>query len=175
MINVIVSGYFNPYHAGHESYINHAIQIGYEEKRWLFEKVQLHIVINSDLQVNMKGSCPFYSEDTRYWMMKRLYPKAKIHISNSDDKTICWDLRRIKIMSEDNLFNKVIFCNGGDVNTETVSCKEMTQCAEFGIIARFGVGGSYKYNSSSDYIKKVIEWHKEKENAQASIGNEKKD
>lgn len=161
MINVIVSGYFNPIHPFHIGYIDSAIELGKSERRWLFEGVKLWIIINSDRQVKMKGSCPFYNESERYRILKKMYPTANVRISKSDNRTVGWDLITIQAIAQtNNLFCKTIFCNGGDVNEVSASCEEMTTCAKEGILIRFGVGGSHKIQSSSSIIKQAVEWHK---------------
>ena len=57
---IIVSGYFNPLHKGHIEYFHFAKSLG--------EK--LIVIVNNDIQRNLKGSEEFMMEDERCLIIK---------------------------------------------------------------------------------------------------------
>ena len=74
---IIVSGYFNPLHKGHLE---------------LFEKAkgagdQLWVIVNSDLQRELKGSKIFMDENERFLIISALKNVDKVFISIDKDKT----------------------------------------------------------------------------------------
>jgi cytidyltransferase-like protein len=76
---IIVSGYFNPLHKGHLE---------------LFEKAKakgdvLWVIVNSDLQRELKGSKAFMDEDERLIIVKAIGIVDKALISIDKDKTQC--------------------------------------------------------------------------------------
>ena len=80
---IIVSGYFNPLHKGHLE---------------LFEKAKasgdaLWVIVNSDLQRELKGSKEFMQEDERLIIVSAIGIIDKAIISIDKDKTQCATLR----------------------------------------------------------------------------------
>ena len=75
---VIISGYFNPLHAGHLDYIEAAKSLG--DKLW--------IIINSDNQVKIKGSVPFQNEYDRLRIVRCLKPVDNAILSIDKDATV---------------------------------------------------------------------------------------
>ena len=80
---IIVSGYFNPLHKGHLE---------------LFEKAKakgdaLWVIVNSDLQRELKKSKAFMDEDERLIIVKAIGIVDKALISIDKDKTQCETLR----------------------------------------------------------------------------------
>ena len=76
---IIVSGYFNPLHKGHLE---------------LFEKGkatgdQLWVIVNSDLQRDLKGSKEFMDEEERLVIVSAIGIVDKALISIDKDKTQC--------------------------------------------------------------------------------------
>ena len=69
---IIVSGYFNPLHKGHLELLEKAKTKGNE----------LWVIVNNDLQRELKGSKAFMEEDERIQIVKalRLVDKALISI-----------------------------------------------------------------------------------------------
>ena len=59
---VVVSGYFNPIHSGHLDYLEQAKKLG----------DYLVVIVNSDKQVEMKGSDPFMNEYERLKIVRAL-------------------------------------------------------------------------------------------------------
>lgn len=174
MVHVIVGGYFNPPHGFHYQYINSAYEIGCDYAAF-WERVKLHIIVASDYQVQMKESCPFYNQHERLRILSNIYERktphekwyrynknVELYISNSPDRSVCFDLKAIYRIQKKHWWDRFIFCNGGDVSAETVNCQEMTVCSQLGIIAKFGVGGTHKIDSSSNKINKAGEWYVQK-------------
>lgn len=149
MNNVIISGYFNPLHKGHLEYIAQAKRLGI-----------VFAIVNSDYQVQLKGSIPFLDQETRLVVIKpHVYDAI---ISNFDtDKSVANTIR--------NLYNRDksadwILLNSGDVGTAQVNQtrlhpKEQAVCDELGIKIMYGAES--KIESSSSLIEKAArEWFK---------------
>ena len=135
---IIVSGYFNPLHKGHLE---------------LFEKAkasgdQLWVIVNSDLQRELKGSKEFMQEDERLIIVSAIGIVDKALVSIDKDKTQCATLRFLanEYGTEYDLF----FANGGDQNNESIP--EVPICKEVGIGLLEGLGD--KIQSSSWLLKK---------------------
>ena len=135
---VIVSGYFNPIHKGHLE---------------LFEKAksagdQLWVIVNSDLQRELKGSKEFMDENERLIIVSAIKYVDKALISVDQDKTQCATLTHLA-----DSYNKdfdLFFANGGDQNNESIP--EVPVCKEKGIGLLEGLGD--KIQSSSWLLKK---------------------
>ena len=135
---IIVSGYFNPLHKGHLE---------------LFEKAKtmgdvLWVIVNSDLQREIKGSKAFMDEDERLIIVKAIGIVDKALVSIDKDKTQCSTLRFLanEYGTEYDLF----FANGGDQNNDSIT--EVPICKEVGIGLIQGLGD--KIQSSSWLLKK---------------------
>ncbi len=135
---IIVSGYFNPLHKGHLE---------------LFEKArdkgdQLWVIINSDLQRELKATKSFMDEDERRIIVKAIGIVDKALISFDKDKTQCKTLSFLakEYGSDYDLF----FANGGDQSNESIP--EATICKKLGIGLIEGLGD--KIQSSSWLLKK---------------------
>lgn len=113
----VVSGYFNPLHLGHLEYINSA------KANCDF----LITIVNSDLQVSLKGSKRFMDEEHRRKIVSNLKSVDLASISLDLDKTQCRTLKKIR---ETFPFSKISFFNSGDrkfgnlVAAESDTCKE---------------------------------------------------
>ena len=135
---IIVSGYFNPLHKGHLE---------------LFEKAkgagdQLWVIVNSDLQRELKGSKEFMDENERLTIVCAIKYVDKAIISIDKDKTQCATLAHLadKYGADFELY----FANGGDQNNESIP--EVPVCKEKGIGLLEGLGD--KIQSSSWLLKK---------------------
>ena len=135
---VIVSGYFNPLHKGHLELFEKAKASGDE----------LWVIVNSDLQRELKGSKEFMLEDERLLIVSAIGIVDKALISIDKDKTQCATLRFLaeQYGTEDDLF----FANGGDQNNDSIP--EVPICKEVGIELIEGLGD--KIQSSSWLLKK---------------------
>jgi len=135
---IIVSGYFNPIHKGHLE---------------LFEKAksagdQLWVIVNSDLQRELKGSKEFLGEDERLIIVSAIKYVDKALISIDRDKTQCATLAHLAYEYGANF--ELYFANGGDQNNESIP--EVPICREKGIGLLEGLGD--KIQSSSWLLKK---------------------
>ena len=135
---IIASGYFNPLHKGHLD---------------LFEKAkasgdQLWVIVNSDIQRELKGSKEFMDQDERLLIVSAIKIVDKAIISIDKDKTQCTTLSDLadKFSSAYELY----FANGGDQNNESIP--EAPVCREKGIGLLEGLGD--KIQSSSWLLKK---------------------
>ena len=135
---IIVSGYFNPLHKGHLE---------------LFEKAkaagdQLWVIVNSDLQRELKGSKEFMDENERLIIVKAIGIVDKALISIDKDQTQCTTLADLadKYSTKYELY----FANGGDQNNDSIP--EVPVCKEKGIRLLEGLGE--KIQSSSWLLKK---------------------
>ena len=134
---IIVSGYFNPLHKGHIEY---------------FEKSREHgdslvVIVNNDLQRELKGSKEFQKEDERLLIVNSLKVVDEVFLSIDTDRTVRETLRMIhEHYPNDNLY----FANGGDQNNDIIPEREI--CEELGIGLIDGLGE--KIQSSSWLLKK---------------------
>jgi len=129
---VIVSGYFNPLHKGHIEYFEEAKK--YAEDLW--------VIVNSDLQRELKGSKEFMDEDERHIVVSSLKSVYDAMLSVDKDKTVRESIRAIAARNEG---RRIIFANGGDQTNETIPEREV--CEELGIELIDGLGD--KVQSSS--------------------------
>ena len=135
---IIVSGYFNPLHKGHLELFEKAREAG----------DQLWVIVNSDLQRELKGSKEFMLEDERLLIVSAIGIVDKALISIDKDKTQCATLADLadKYSTKFDLY----FANGGDQNNDSIS--EVSVCKEKGIGLLEGLGN--KIQSSSWLLKK---------------------
>jgi len=135
---IIVSGYFNPLHKGHLELFEKAKEAG--DALW--------VIVNSDLQRELKGSKEFMDENERLIIVKAIGIVDKALISIDKDKTQCATLGDLadNFSSEYELY----FANGGDQNNDSIS--EISVCKEKEIGLLEGLGD--KIQSSSWLLKK---------------------
>jgi D-beta-D-heptose 7-phosphate kinase/D-beta-D-heptose 1-phosphate adenosyltransferase len=139
----IISGYFNPIHTGHLDYIE-----GAKEKCDL-----LYVIVNSDRQVDIKGSKQFMDEVSRLRIIRALVYVNKAMVSIDDDSTVCRSIKSIhKQCCDDPFVSDIYFMNGGDRGQGTVPEAEV--CEELDIKMIYNVGG-VKTESSSTLLQKV--------------------
>lgn len=136
---VVVSGYFNPVHKGHLELFEKAKELGNV----------LIVIVNSDLQRELKGSREFMSEDERLRIVEALKPVDFALISVDEDKTQNRTLKEVWAMFG-RAFN-IVFANGGD-QTNT-SIPEAETCEFLNIKLVDGLGK--KVQSSSWLLKKL--------------------
>ena len=135
---IIVSGYFNPLHKGHLE---------------LFEKAkgagnQLWVIVNSDLQRELKGSKEFMGENERLTIVNAIKYVDKALISIDKDKTQSATLSYLA--DEFGTDFELFFANGGDQNNDSIA--ESNICKELDIDLIEGLGD--KIQSSSWLLKK---------------------
>lgn len=135
---IIVSGYFNPLHKGHLELFEMAKKAA--DKLW--------VIVNSDLQRELKGSTEFMDEDERLEIVKAIRYVDYALISQDKDKTQCHTLKQFSEMFGE--IYDLAFANGGDQNNDTIPEAEV--CRECGIELIEGLGD--KIQSSSWLLKK---------------------
>ena len=138
---IIVSGYFNPIHKGH-------LELFAKAKA---QADELWVIVNSDLQRELKGSKEFQLEDERLLIVNSLKMVAYAMISIDKDRTVCESIRalNIKAITKDPKY-QIAFANGGDQNNNSIP--EAGICKELGVSLIEGLGG--KIQSSSWLLKK---------------------
>ena len=119
---VIVSGYFNPLHKGHIEYFENAKSHG----------DKLCVIVNSDLQRELKGSKEFMSEQERLLIVKALRVVDVALLSIDKDTTVRETLRHVHALHQTHALTRMFalaFANGGDQTNETIpereTCEEL--------------------------------------------------
>lgn len=135
---IIVSGYFNPLHKGHLELFEKAKAAGDE----------LWVIVNNDIQRELKGSKEFMNENERLVIVSALKYVDKALISIDKDKTQSTTLSYLA--DNHNKDFELYFANGGDQNNESIP--EVLVCKEKGIGLLEGLGE--KIQSSSWLLKK---------------------
>ena len=128
MILVVASGYFDPLHVGHIEYLELAKKLG----------DKLIVIINNDIQAQLKKSRSFMSEQDRMKIIGSLKCVDEVFLSIDKDKTQCKSLEFLK---------PNIFANGGDRNNDEIP--ESDICKKLNIKIVDGLGD--KIRSSSDF------------------------
>ncbi len=135
---IIVSGYFNPLHKGHIEYFYKAKSHG----------DSLFVIINNDIQRQLKGSKEFMDHEERMLLVNELQIVDKVILSVDNDRTVCATLEKIyKEYSND---YEIFFANGGDQSNNSIP--ESSICQKYGIKLIDGLGD--KIQSSSWILKK---------------------
>ena len=129
---VLVSGGFDPLHSGHIAFFKAAKELG-----------TLGVAVNSDDWLIRKKGKYFMNVAERMSIIKELKcVDVAIEFSDKDDTAN----DAIKMALE--VYNKVIFCNGGDRTKSNIP--EMAKWKDDDRVTFvFGVGGNDKKNSSS--------------------------
>lgn len=128
---VAASGYFNPLHKGHVEYLEKAKTLG----------DKLVVIVNSDLQREIKGSKEFMDENERMLIVKALRCVDEVILSVDKDGTVCESLKLVK---------PNIFAKGGDRFASEIP--EAKICNELNITMVDGLGN--KIQSSSWLLNK---------------------
>lgn len=134
---IIVSGYFNPIHKGHLEYFNKAKSMA----------DALFVIVNSDLQRELKGSKEFQKQDERLFIVENIKAVDKAFTSIDTDRTVCESIK--KIHEKFHVEYELGFANGGDQNNNSIP--EAPICNELGIQLIDGLGD--KIQSSSWLLK----------------------
>ena len=136
---IIVSGYFNPLHRGHIEYFQNSKKFG----------DLLFVIVNNDLQREIKGSKELQKEQERVLIIENLKMVDKCFLSIDKDRTVIETIKFIytKFSNEFNF----AFANGGDQNNELIPEKNI--CEVLGIDLIDGLGE--KIQSSSWLLKKL--------------------
>lgn len=137
---VIASGYFNPVHKGHIEYLTRSKELG----------DKLFVIVNNDIQREMKGSKEFMNENERKLIIETLKPVDWAIVSiETKNRQVDKSIKLIYELYKDE-FQNFIFSNGGDQTEQTIV--EDVICKKLGIKMVFGLGD--KIQSSSWLLKK---------------------
>jgi len=135
---VIVSGYFNPLHKGHLELFRKAKEVG----------DLLCIIVNNDIQRELKGSKFFMDENERIEIIRELSLVDMAWLSIDEDSTQNASLKMLVNKFYGTM--KLAFANGGDQNNNTIPEAEI--CKQFDIELIDGLGD--KIQSSSWLLQK---------------------
>lgn len=130
---VMVSGGFDPVHAGHIRMIRHAAEFG-----------DVIIIANSDDWLYRKKGFIFMEWGRRVEILNAIKGVVLVDSVDDSDGTVCEAIRRLK---------PTYFANGGDRGRSNTP--EQTVCQELGIELLWGIGGEEKLDSSSELAKKA--------------------
>jgi len=133
---VMVSGGFDPVHAGHIRMIRDAAQYG-----------DVIVVANSDNWLYRKKGFVFMEFSQRVEILNAIKGVILVDSVDDTDGTVCEAIRRLK---------PDYFANGGDRGKNNTP--EQAVCEEIGVKLLWGIGGNKKLNSSSDLVKKAKDY-----------------
>ena len=131
---VMVSGGFDPIHGGHVQMIRDAARYG-----------DVIVVANSDEWLMRKKGYVFMSFEERAKILKEIKGVIVVSAVDDSDDTVC---NAIRMLRPD------YFANGGDRGK--TNTPEQDVCEELEVEMLWGIGGSYKFNSSSDLAKNLV-------------------
>jgi len=130
---VMVSGGFDPVHAGHIRMIRHAAQYG-----------DVIVIANSDDWLYRKKGFVFMEYERRVEILNAIKGVILVDSVDDSDDTVCEAIRRLK---------PTYFANGGDRGRSNTP--EQSVCEELQIELLWGIGGEEKLDSSSELARKA--------------------
>lgn len=131
---VMVSGGFDPIHGGHVQMIREAAKYG-----------NVIVVANSDEWLMRKKGYVFMSWEERAKILREIKGVILVAAVDDTDGTVCDALYKLR---------PDYFANGGDRGKSNTP--EQDVCEELEIEMLWGIGGDYKFNSSSDLAKNLV-------------------
>ncbi len=132
---VIVSGFFNPLHAGHLDMIEAGAKLGQK----------LVVIVNNDEQQVMKKGKVILTAENRARLIAALRDVDEVLIAIDQDPSVIQTLEKIALKYP---HDELVFANGGDRDSEKV-IPEGDVCRKYNIGMVFGVGGNEKADSST--------------------------
>jgi cytidyltransferase-like protein len=130
---VMVSGGFDPVHAGHIRMILDAAKWG-----------DVIVIANSDRWLFEKKGFVFMDFDQRSEILNAIKGVVLVDSVDDSDGTVCEAIRRLK---------PTYFANGGDRGRSNTP--EQDVCEELGVEMLWSIGGDEKRDSSSDLVERV--------------------
>ena len=130
---VMVSGGFDPVHAGHIRMIRHAAEYG-----------DVIVIANSDAWLWRKKGFVFMEWERRVEILNAIKGVVLVDSVDDSDGTVCEAIRRHK---------PTYFANGGDRGR--TNTPEQSVCESLGVELLWSIGGDEKIDSSSDLAKKA--------------------
>lgn len=135
---VVVSGGFDPLHAGHIRMFSGAKKLG----------GKLIVILNNDNWLKKKKGYVFMAQNERKELIESIKGIDKVvvtrHRKNSKDMSVCAELKYLK---------PDIFVNGGDRKLDNTP--EVAICNKIGCKMLFNVGRGGKIQSSSWLVEKL--------------------
>jgi len=128
---VMVSGGFDPVHAGHIRMIRAAAEYG-----------EVIVVANSDEWLYRKKGFVFMEFERRVEILNAIKGVILVDSVDDSDDTVCEAIRRLK---------PTYFANGGDRRRSNTP--EQSVCEEMGVELLWSIGGDKKLDSSSELVK----------------------
>lgn len=132
---IMVSGGFDPVHAGHIRMIRAAAHHG-----------DVIIIANSDAWLHEKKGFVFMDFTQRAEILNSIKGVVLVDSVDDSDGTVCEAIRRIK---------PTYFANGGDRGKHNTP--EQNVCDELGIEMLWSIGGDEKVAASSELVKNVVD------------------
>ena len=132
---VMVSGGFDPVHAGHIRMIREASRYG-----------DVIVIANSDTWLFRKKGFVFMDFPKRVEILNAIKGVVLVDSVDDTDDTVCEAILRHK---------PTYFANGGDRGKSNTP--EQTVCEQIGTVLLWSVGGDEKIDSSSDLVKKFYD------------------
>lgn len=162
MKGIICSGHFNPLGAHHVKYLQDAKSRG----------DMLFVIVNSDKQIKLRGSCPFQDEQERIKIVESLGCVDQVYLAIDKDGGISETLEKI-ISKYEFVYSTLDVFTGGKQNIEwyfakgggdrksrdELPIKEVEMADRLGISLIFGVGGIEKSGASSSSLSKAFKWY----------------
>tara|TARA_R110001583_G_scaffold26713_13_gene96101 strand:- start:444 stop:908 length:465 start_codon:yes stop_codon:yes gene_type:complete len=130
---VMVSGGFDPVHAGHIRMIRSAAKYG-----------DVIVIANSDEWLYRKKGFVFMEWERRVEILNAIKGVVLVDSVDDTDGTVCEAIKRLK---------PTYFANGGDRGR--TNTPEQSVCNKLNIKLLWGIGGDEKLDSSSDLAKKA--------------------
>lgn len=130
---VMVSGGFDPVHAGHIRMIRHAARYG-----------DVIVIANSDDWLYRKKGFVFMEFERRIEILNAIKGVILVDSVDDVDGTVCEAIRRL---------SPTFFANGGDRGR--ANTPEQSVCEELGVQLLWGIGGEEKLDSSSTLARKA--------------------
>ncbi len=131
---IMVSGGFDPVHAGHIRMIRAAAKHG-----------DVIVIANSDAWLHDKKGFVFMDFVQRAEILNSIKGVVLVDSVDDSDGTVCEAIRRLK---------PTYFANGGDRGKHNTP--EQNVCDEMGIKMLWSIGGDEKVAASSELVKNVV-------------------
>ena len=132
---IVATGGFDPIHSGHITYLQEARKLG----------DILLVGVNSDAWLTRKKGYPFMPGTERVAIITALECVDHCILFDDNDDSAIEAIRNAKFMYPD---SQIIFSNGGDRTIHNIPEQEAFK-DDPTVTFKFGVGGTFKMNSSS--------------------------
>jgi D-beta-D-heptose 7-phosphate kinase/D-beta-D-heptose 1-phosphate adenosyltransferase len=132
---IMVSGGFDPVHAGHIRMIRDASKYG-----------NVIVIANSDTWLHEKKGFVFMDFNQRAEILNSIKGVVLVDSVDDSDGTVCEAIRRLQ---------PTYFANGGDRGK--TNTPEQDVCEELGVELLWSIGGDEKVAASSELIKNVVD------------------